>query len=249
MSETINKENIKWWDFLIPIFLFIFLQVISSIVALIYSLISNFKSFDKLMDGNFTNFITQFSNKSFGYAVLASSVLTIFLVLIYLKIRKISLKEVGFISTTPKAFAFVAIVTVLLLGFQLFYDVIINLIGANANEQAELLVAIFGKDTTGLLTLFITVVILAPFLEETLFRGLLFNYLDKHTGFNTAALISALVFAFLHLNTFYFPVFIIIGYVLAYSYKKYESIWPPIALHALNNGIFTLILILNISKF
>lgn len=201
------------------------------------------------MDGNFSNFITQFSGKSFGYAALVSSVLSIFLTLIYLKIRKISLKEIGFISTPPKALGYVAIVTILLLGFQLIYDLIITLIGANPNEQAEMLVAFFGKDSTGLLILFITVVILAPFLEETLFRGLLFNYLDKHTGFTAAAFISAIVFAFMHLNTFYFPVFLLMGYVLAYSYKKYESIWPPIALHALNNGIFALILILNISKF
>lgn len=75
----------------------------------------------------------------------------------------------------------------------------------------------------------------APIVEETLFRGILFGSLRKYMGEWTAIIISAVVFAALHLDTAgFFPKFVL-GIGLGYLYKKHHSIYPSIGMHAINN--------------
>lgn len=83
--------------------------------------------------------------------------------------------------------------------------------------------------------------VLAPFVEETLFRGVIFGSLRAYFGKWTAAVISAAIFSSLHLQTYgFFPRFIL-GISLVYLYDKYKSLYPAVALHALNNIVATLI--------
>jgi len=83
--------------------------------------------------------------------------------------------------------------------------------------------------------------ILAPLVEETLFRGVIFGSLQAYFGKWTSAVLSAAVFSALHFQAYgFFPRFVL-GMVLAYLYIKYKSLYPAIALHALNNIIATVI--------
>ncbi|SPF45095.1 CAAX amino terminal protease family protein [Candidatus Desulfosporosinus infrequens] len=83
--------------------------------------------------------------------------------------------------------------------------------------------------------------VLAPLVEETLFRGIIFGSLQAYFGKWTAAVISAAIFSGLHLQAYgFFPRFIL-GIALVYLYDKYKSLYPSIALHALNNIVATLI--------
>lgn len=83
--------------------------------------------------------------------------------------------------------------------------------------------------------------VLAPLVEETLFRGIIFGGLKVYFGKWTAAVISAAIFSGLHLQTYgFFPRFIL-GIALVYLYDKYKSLYPSIGLHALNNTIATLL--------
>ena len=83
--------------------------------------------------------------------------------------------------------------------------------------------------------------VLAPFVEETLFRGVIFRSLQANFGKWTAAVISAAIFSGLHLQVYgFFPRFIL-GIALVYLYDKYKSLYPSVALHALNNLVATLI--------
>ncbi|ODA40390.1 type II CAAX endopeptidase family protein [Desulfosporosinus sp. BG] len=83
--------------------------------------------------------------------------------------------------------------------------------------------------------------VLAPLVEETLFRGIVFGGLQAHFGKWTAAVISAVIFSGLHLQAYgFFPRFIL-GIALVYLYNKYRSLYPSVALHALNNIVATLI--------
>lgn len=77
--------------------------------------------------------------------------------------------------------------------------------------------------------------ILAPILEETLFRGIIFGSLQTYFGKWTSAAISAVIFSGLHFQAYgFFPRFVL-GMVLAHLYSKHKSLYPPIAMHALNN--------------
>jgi len=83
--------------------------------------------------------------------------------------------------------------------------------------------------------------VLAPLVEETLFRGIIFGSLQAYFGKWTAAVISAAIFSGLHLQLYgFFPRFIL-GMALVYLYDKYKSLYPSVALHALNNIVATLL--------
>ena len=91
------------------------------------------------------------------------------------------------------------------------------------------------------------VIIIAPFLEETLFRGVLFGRMYKR-GRILAYTVSALVFGIYHVWQYvaiygdfsmliYTLQYIPIGIALAYAYEKSGSIFTSISLHALNNAL------------
>lgn len=83
--------------------------------------------------------------------------------------------------------------------------------------------------------------VLAPLVEETLFRGVIFGSLQAYFGKWTAAVISATVFSALHFQAYGFLPRFVLGMVLVYLYDKYKSLYPSVALHALNNIVATLI--------
>lgn len=77
--------------------------------------------------------------------------------------------------------------------------------------------------------------VLAPIMEETLFRGIIFGSLQAYLGKWTAAAVSAAIFSGLHFQAYgFFPRFVL-GMVLAYLYTKHKSLYPSMAMHALNN--------------
>jgi membrane protease YdiL (CAAX protease family) len=83
--------------------------------------------------------------------------------------------------------------------------------------------------------------VLAPLVEETLFRGVIFGSLQAYFGKWTSAVLSAVIFSALHFQAYgFFPRFML-GMALVYLYDKYKSLYPAIALHALNNIVATLI--------
>lgn len=88
--------------------------------------------------------------------------------------------------------------------------------------------------------LIIAVVVFAPVFEEMFFRGFLFTGFRERYGWQKAGLISAALFAAVHLQPFAFPPLFIIGYMLAYLYQRSNSIWPCIALHFILNSVAVL---------
>jgi membrane protease YdiL (CAAX protease family) len=89
---------------------------------------------------------------------------------------------------------------------------------------------------------FIAAVVLAPVAEELLFRGLLFRALLRRRSLHVAALVSASVFALVHVDVAVSqPLALVgltlVGMVLAYAYQRTGSLLVPIAGHAAFNGI------------
>ena len=94
------------------------------------------------------------------------------------------------------------------------------------------------------------VVFLAPFVEETLFRGLVFGNL-KDKSRPVAYVVSCALFALLHVWQFavvyqdvtYFLLmlqYLVPGAVLAWVYDRSGTLWTSIALHALTNALSVL---------
>ncbi|MGO5050263.1 CPBP family intramembrane glutamic endopeptidase [Dysosmobacter sp. Sow4_B12] len=104
-------------------------------------------------------------------------------------------------------------------------------------------------DSAPYMTLLI-VVLLAPFVEEVLFRGLVFGNL-KGKSRPVAYVVSCALFALLHVWQFavvyqdvtYFLLmlqYLVPGAVLAWVYDRSGTLWTSIALHALTNALSVL---------
>ena len=88
-----------------------------------------------------------------------------------------------------------------------------------------------------------TLVLLAPVVEETIFRGLLFGSLVRPLGVFFAALTSALLFGLVHGDPVLFPTLAALGFINALAYASTENLAVPVILHALNNAFATAVLV------
>lgn len=79
--------------------------------------------------------------------------------------------------------------------------------------------------------------IAAPVAEEFLFRGMLYRLLRVKMRVAAAVAVSALAFAFLHFIPALVPALLVMGVVLALVAERYDSLYPAMLVHGLNNGI------------
>lgn len=96
------------------------------------------------------------------------------------------------------------------------------------------------------LLIIIVAVVIAPVLEEMLFRGLFQTMVRsflENVRFGVvgpawqAIAISSIVFAMAHQDAAHWPALLILGACLGYAYEKSGSLFRPIFIHALFNGI------------
>lgn len=80
-------------------------------------------------------------------------------------------------------------------------------------------------------------VIVAPFVEEVFFRGFVFAGLRGKYGWVPAALISAGLFALVHLQPVSFLPIFLMGMIFAYLYQRSNSIWPGLIMHLTTNTL------------
>jgi len=119
-----------------------------------------------------------------------------------------------------------------------------NLIDVNEKQEILFSTNSYGL---GLFLAFVTIVILAPLVEEILYRGILFGNLSKKINPFLAAIIASLIFGVFHgqlnvgIDTFFMSM------VSCYLVWKTDSIWPGVFLHISKNLIaFVLLFIVKL---
>jgi membrane protease YdiL (CAAX protease family) len=90
----------------------------------------------------------------------------------------------------------------------------------------------------------LVVIILAPIAEELFFRGIVFNAWLREGGVRWAFIGSTLLFALIHLSIAAFVPILLLGFALAWVYRRTQSLLAPIALHATFNGISVVLVLL-----
>ena len=83
--------------------------------------------------------------------------------------------------------------------------------------------------------------VLTPLWEEVLFRGAILTGLLLRFGPFVAIVLSAAVFASVHLVVLTFPYLFSLGIALALLRRFHRNLWAPVVLHAANNGLVALI--------
>ncbi len=140
------------------------------------------------------------------------------------------------------AFPFVAIVeqvadlfTYSLFGLKTYEQVAVQYLKSAMNNPHQLIAALF------------LILVIAPLLEELLFRGLLQSFIKKHLGAKAAILLAGLGFALLHVSSIqgFGNISLVLSlltfsYFLGLVYEKRQSLIAPIALHFTFNAFTTL---------
>lgn len=112
-----------------------------------------------------------------------------------------------------------------------------------------------GSDNTALImditriapVMIMTSVLLAPILEELIFRRVIFGSLIQTQNFWVTALISSFIFAVIHQDLPHLLVYTAMGLTFSYLYYKTKRLLAPIIAHMAMNGLVTLAQ-LNIDK-
>ncbi|XP_004516087.1 uncharacterized protein [Cicer arietinum] len=92
--------------------------------------------------------------------------------------------------------------------------------------------------------------VLAPLLEETVFRGFFMTSLTKWVPTPVAIIISAAVFALAHLTPGEFPQLFVLGSALGISYAQTHNLLTPITIHAFwNSGVILLLTFLQLQGY
>lgn len=100
-------------------------------------------------------------------------------------------------------------------------------------EQLESMLEMAGLEWLGML---ITVVVVAPVVEEILFRGYLFTALSKSLPMWGAQLVTATLFGLVHGWDYAVPVGVL-SLFFGYLRQRYGSLFPSILAHAVHNGV------------
>lgn len=108
-----------------------------------------------------------------------------------------------------------------------------NLLGIQPGSEntAEIM-----EITKGFLPFMIVPAIIAPILEEIIFRKIIFGSLYRRFNFIIAVLTSSLIFAALHLDFDHLLVYTLVGGVFAFLYAKTKRIIVPIIAHTAMNS-------------
>ncbi|MFI3317076.1 MAG: type II CAAX endopeptidase family protein [Rikenellaceae bacterium] len=92
----------------------------------------------------------------------------------------------------------------------------------------------------------VAIVLAAPFFEEIICRGLIYESMRAKWGVVVAWLGSSLFFALMHLDAAMVINAFFMGLILCYIYIRTRSLIAPMILHAINNGLAFLLILLGL---
>ena len=225
-------------------FVFVVAQIMASLLVVVYPHLRGWSSAAG-QDWVAHSIVAQF------WFVLFAETLTFGAIWWFVHARRASLRAIGWLR--PRWWDIVWALNGILVYFILYYVVLLaaqQLIPSlNVNQKQEL-----GFDHvaghTNLLLAFLSLVVLPPIAEETVFRGFVFSGLRGRLSWVWAAIITSMLFASAHLEfgsgqpllwTAAIDTFIL-SLVLCYLRQKTNSLWPGILVHALKNGVAFMVL-------
>lgn len=113
--------------------------------------------------------------------------------------------------------------------------------GPVRNPQLDILAPI-AMSPRGFVGLLLMAGVIAPIVEELVFRGLFYGWLRARWGVVMGVMLSALGFALAHGIPMLIPALFLQGAIFAWIYERSGSLWPPIIMHGVFNGVMSLIL-------
>ena len=164
-----------------------------------------------------------------------------------LRRRKTSLKVIG-LDRLP-SWTDIGLAPLVFIGYTLVVTVVLALVTAwipafPADQVQDIGFKAFGTRADNILA-FITLVVLAPLAEETLFRGYLYGKLKGHVPAIAAAVATSLLFGIAHLQWNVGIDVFVLSLALCGLRSLTGSIWSGVLVHMVKNGIAYYFLFIN----
>ena len=141
------------------------------------------------------------------------------------RFHSITPKQIGWSSLIGFSFVFLSLLIVQMMSKMFPFQY------AKFEESMEFIV------DAPLLAVFLAVAIVAPLFEEIMFRGIIYDSLQKRMNVYVSVVIAGLLFGLYHMNIFQGAYASLIGIVMGLSLIWTKSIWAPIIIHFMNNFI------------
>ncbi len=166
-------------------------------------------------------------------------------------IRRNSLRawDLGFRRLTPRMFHLFWQIPVAILAGAFFQLLVLGLLAwagldlGSAGARDDPLDDIATLPTPLVLVCVLIIAVLTPLWEEVLFRGAFLEGLSRRFRPVIAIVLSALLFAAVHVVPLTFAYLFALGVALALLRRFHRNIWAPILLHAANNAFVILIVL------
>jgi membrane protease YdiL (CAAX protease family) len=238
MNESPGNEaplKLTWLHFIwVVIFSFVLTQVAAGLLLIPAFIVADALSFDEGNVKQFVNFI----------AVIIQLCATLWFLRSYSPIWKLMCPALSLsILKDVRIYLYVIIGYVLLNVID--YVSAYFFPNATKEQMGALGLADFGsRPWLVILFVYLAIGILGPIFEEIFFRGILLQFFEQKMPSWAAILLSSALFGAAHyysLGIMFFGA--LTGLVLALLYKKTGSIVPGILLHALNNTIYTILVV------
>ena len=177
--------------------------------------------------------LTRRVNENLGWILIVSSIITLLTLLLISKIKHEKFRKTcGFVKTPIQT---LGISTLMGIGISLVVSAVISITAIyKIIPPSESLSNMMTGDSN-VFVVFAATVLFAPFLEEVLFRGLIFKELRKGFSMGWAIVLQALLFGLYHFNALQFIYATLGGIVLGILYYKSQSIWTVIVTHVFWN--------------
>jgi len=234
-----EKMKEKFKSFLAAIGYLVLVLAIQFVVSAVAGIVVGFiYAFTSISGGNEVDFIQiqNFIGSSMNIIFTITNVIITATFLIIYKVRKKSFKEELQFRKTKN----INIITAVILGLSiwLFDSGVLSII-----QEAGLLAEHFAtmEETLSPITqgnMFIVIIsvgIIGPFVEELIFRGLIYKTLIKKFSVLWTIIIQAILFGLFHFNLIQSAYATLMGILLGYAVYKTKSIWPAVLMHIVNN--------------
>jgi len=83
----------------------------------------------------------------------------------------------------------------------------------------------------------VVMALLAPLVEELVFRGLLYGWVAGRWGTGVAWIVSSVLFAVAHVEPAHAILVFPLGLWFGWLRRRTDSLWPSLVAHAVNNGV------------
>lgn len=163
--------------------------------------------------------------------------------------RKAGWAALGLRRFSERAVLLIPLVFILQLSALLLVNLLVTEVqGSFENPQVEALTG--GRVLGGgeLIMLLLLVAGLVPFVEELVFRGMLYPLLRARMPVAAAIACNGGLFALAHVIPQLLPGLFVVGICLAYLRERSGSLWPSVIAHAMQNGMALLLINLALSS-